>query len=52
MLETSEQIPDPVLADSPVPQISQPESPSSDEGILTNEIRGALASTRESSDID
>jgi hypothetical protein len=38
MLETSEQIPDPVLADSPVPQISQPESPSSDEGTLTNEI--------------
>ena len=38
MMETTEQIQDPILVDSPVPEISQPESPSSDEGILTNEI--------------
>ena len=38
MMETTEQIQDLVLADSQVPEISQPESPSSDEGILTNEI--------------
>jgi hypothetical protein len=38
MMETTEQIQELVLADSPVPEISQPESPSSDEGILTNEI--------------
>ena len=38
MMETTEQIQDPIFVDSPVPEISQPESPSSDEGILTNEI--------------
>ena len=38
MMETTEQIQDPILVDSLVPEISQPESPSSDEGILTNEI--------------
>jgi len=38
MMETTEQIQDLVFADSPLPEISQPESPSSDEGILTNEI--------------
>ena len=38
MLETSQQIPDQVLASSPVPEISQPERPSPDEGFLTAEI--------------
>ena len=38
MVETIEQCQDPVPADSPVPEISQPESPSSDEGVLTSQI--------------
>jgi hypothetical protein len=38
MLETSEQTPDQVHADSPVSEISLPETSSPDEGVLTAEI--------------
>jgi hypothetical protein len=38
MLETSEQIQDPVLAHSPVSEIHEPETPSQDESVLTTGI--------------
>ena len=38
MLDTAEQIQDPVLADSPVPEIPQPKTPEQDESVLTTGI--------------
>jgi hypothetical protein len=38
MMETTEQIQDPILADSPVPEIPQPETQEQDESVLTTGI--------------